>query len=48
MFYPNVVFSDLKTTSYVLGKDITIDAYVLLNVFHVINSDDAYHYCHHS
>ena len=48
LFYSNAVFSESKITSFVLGKDITIDADVLLNVFGVIDSDDAYYYCHHS
>lgn len=48
LFYSNTVFSDLKITSFVLGKETTIDVDVLLNVFSVIDFDNAYHYCHHS
>ena len=30
------------------GKEITIDAHVLLNALGVMDSDDAYYYYHHS
>ena len=40
-FYSNVVFFETKITSYIFEKDITIDADVLLNVFSVIDSNDA-------
>ena len=42
------VFSESKITSFILEKEITIGANILLNVFGVIDPDDAYHYCHHS
>ena len=48
MFYANAVFTDSKISSFVLGKEIFIDAHILLNTLSVIDSDDAYCYCHHS